>query len=66
MEASTASAMEAPTPTATLEASAPTALEAATSTLEAPATCRPSTPARGAACARVTHIATPSKSLEGV
>ena len=66
--------MEAPATTTgtaaatTLEAPAPTAMGAATSTLEAPAACRSpfSAPARGAARARVTHLATPPKSLERI
>jgi len=45
---------------------AATTLKAATATLEAPAACRShfSAPARGAACARATHIAALPKSLE--
>jgi hypothetical protein len=45
---------------------AATAMETPATTLEAPAACRAhfSAPARGAACARVTHIGALPKSLE--
>ena len=51
-----------------MEAPATTTGTAAATTLEAPAACRSRSPApaRGATRARVTHIATPPKSLERI